>query len=59
MRETTVGLMMLRAKELGLSIEEMFLITEGELVDMIIERSNDSYEYPLQATMADIEALMR
>jgi hypothetical protein len=50
---------MLRAKSLNLSIEEMFCITEGELVDMIIERENDNYEYPLKATMADIEALMR
>lgn len=59
MRETTVGLMMLRAKELGLSIEEMFLVTEGELVDMIIERSNDSYEYPLKPTLADFESFAR
>lgn len=59
MRETTVGLLMLRAKSFNLSIEEMFYITEGELVDMIIERENDDYEYPLKATMADIEALTR
>lgn len=50
---------MLRAKELHLSLEELFLITEGELTDMLIESSNDSYEYPLAPTQADFDMFAR
>lgn len=55
----TVGLLMLRAKELGLSLEEICLITEGELTDMLIERNNDNYDYPLAPTQADFDRFAR
>lgn len=59
MRPMTVGLIMLRAKELGFSLEETFLITEGELTDMLIERNNDNYDYPLAPTQADFDRFAR
>lgn len=55
----TAGLLMLRAKELNISLEEFFALTEGEIYDMLTERANDSYEYPLAPIQADFDALKR
>lgn len=43
MREVTPALLMLRCKELGLSVDEMDAITEGMIFDMLTERSNDEW----------------
>lgn len=59
MRPITVGMIMLRCKELNLSFEDMCYITPGEVLDMLIERGNDSAEWPLQATQEDIDRMMR
>lgn len=59
MRPFTVGLLMLRAKELGVSLSELDILTVGEVLDMLIERGNDGYEWEYQATQADIDRMMR
>lgn len=48
---------MLRCAELGLSIEMLDLINMGDVYDMYIEKSNDTYEYPYKANKDDIERL--
>lgn len=47
---------MLRAIQLGLKISDLEQITIGELVDMLIENDNDSYEYPIKATQDDFRS---
>lgn len=51
------ALYLLRALQIGLSIEALEHLSVGMVVDMIIEHSNDSYEYPYKATQADIDRL--
>ena len=46
-------MLMLRALEIGLKISELEEITVGELLDMLIEKGNDQYEYPIKATRED------
>lgn len=55
MRPFTVGLLMLRAKELNLSIFELELLTIGDVLDMLIERNNDAYEWPYAPTLQDFD----
>ena len=43
MREVTPALLMLRCKELGLSVTEMDAITEGMVIDMLAEKMNDEW----------------
>lgn len=50
---------MLRCKELNLSFEDLEYITPGEVLDMLIERGNDSEEWEYAATQADIDRMMR
>ena len=50
---------MLRAKTLGLSIEELCYLTIGEVVDMCIEQNNDNEEWAYESTMDDIDKLTR
>ena len=45
---------MLRCKELGLSYNELQHYTVGMINDMLIEKSNDRFEYPELATDDDI-----
>jgi len=35
-------------------LAEIDLLTLGEFTDILIENSNDSYEYPAEATQEDI-----
>lgn len=46
---------MLRCKELGLSINELENIEFGLVVDMMIERGNDDYNYPYKASQKDFD----
>jgi uncharacterized protein YqiB (DUF1249 family) len=39
-------LLLLRAKELGFSLEELESLEMGVIYDTIIERANDDYKYP-------------
>lgn len=56
-REFNTALFYLRAVQLGLSIGDMELLSIGMVLDMLIERQNDSYDYPVLATQADIDRL--
>lgn len=38
-----------------LNFDELNLMSFGFLMDMMTELSNDSYNYPIKATQADIE----
>lgn len=49
---------MLRAKQLNLTLEELDVITVGDVFDMLAEQSNDSYEYPKMATQEDINRFL-
>lgn len=55
-RESTGALFMLRCAELGLSDEALDSMTMGMVYDMLIERGNDSEDYPYKATQDDIYA---
>ena len=46
---------MLRCTELNLSDEALKNMTMGMVYDMLIERANDSEQYPYKATQEDIE----
>ena len=48
---------MLRAVQLGISIADLDRLSIGEVLDMLIERQNDDYDYPVLATQADIDRL--
>lgn len=48
------ALLMLRALQIGLSFTEAFQLEVGEVTDLLIEKNNDSYEFPQKATEADI-----
>ena len=51
----TVGLYMLRCKELGFSINELDQVERGDIFDMLAEKANDMEEYPYKATQADFD----
>ncbi|MBR3376313.1 MAG: hypothetical protein IKH82_03255 [Clostridiales bacterium] len=53
----TTALYILRAKQLGLTIEEMDLLSEGMIYDMITESQNDTVEdaYTELATQEDFD----
>lgn len=54
MREFTVGLFILRCKQLGFSIPELDELTIGQMFDVFTENSNDELEYDEEATDEDI-----
>lgn len=49
-------MLVLRALQLGLRIQDLDDITIGDLIDMIIESENDQYEYPIKATQDDFRS---
>ena len=49
--------MLLRAKQLNLTLDELDVLTVGEVFDLITESSNDHFEYPEQATQEDINRI--
>ena len=50
---------MLRIKELCLAMDELEFYTVGDITDMMIERSNDTYDWELKPTQADFDRFMR
>lgn len=54
MRKPNVAIYMLRCVELGLTKELMQELTIGDVYDMLVEKANDSEEYPIRATQEDI-----
>ena len=48
---------MLRALDVGLHITDLDYMPMGMVIDIFTEKLNDSYEYPYEATQADIDRL--
>lgn len=46
---------MLRCVELGLSVNELDNYDVGFIYDMLIEKANDAYEYPVKARQKDFD----
>ena len=49
-------MILLRALQVGLKLSDLEQITLGELIDILIENDNDSYEYPIKATQDDFRS---
>ncbi len=49
------AIFVLRAKQLGLSLEELDELDEGFVIDMIIEAANDNETYQSIATQEDFD----
>ena len=49
-------MLVLRALQLGLKLNDLEEITLGDLVDMLIENDNDNYDYPVKATQDDFRS---
>lgn len=56
-RETTPGLYALRAIQCGLTIADLKILSVGMVKDIMIERANDNYEYPVLANQDDMDRL--
>ena len=56
-REINTAIFLLRAVQLGLSVADLDELSIGMVLDVLIERQNDSYDYPVLATQADIDRL--
>lgn len=48
---------LLRALEVGLHVADLDYLPMGMVLDLLIEKINDDYEYPYVATDADIDRL--
>ena len=55
-REMTTPLFLLRCKQLGLSMQELDLLTIGLINDMFVERENDEYKYSYKAQQSDFDS---
>ena len=53
-RKESTALFLLRCIQLGLSMDDLDKLTMGMIYDIMIERSNDEYEWPEEATLEDI-----
>lgn len=51
----TTALFLLRAVELGLSMDDLDDLSVGMVSDMLAERSNDDYEWPILGTQEDMD----
>lgn len=51
----TTALFLLRCVQLGLSMEDLNVLTYGMVLDLFSERANDNYEYPIHATQRDFD----
>lgn len=56
-REINTAVFLLRASQLGLSMADLEILSIGMVLDMLIEKQNDDYDYPVLATQADIDRL--
>lgn len=56
-RDMNTALFMLRCVQCGISISDLELLSIGMILDIFTEQQNDSHEYPLIATKADIDRL--
>ena len=53
----TTALYLLRAYQCGISAGDMDKMSIGMIMDIFIEKTNDTYEYDYIATQADIDKL--
>lgn len=51
----TTPLFLLRCVQLGLSMQDLDLLTIGMVSDMYVESGNDDYSYPILATQNDMD----
>lgn len=54
----TSALMVLRAKQVGFTLDEIDSLSWGQVMDVIIESANDNYKYPKLGNKSDYEKLM-
>lgn len=54
-RQFNTPVMILRALQLGLTIEDLDYLDYGLLQDIVVEKSNDDYKYPVLATQDDYD----
>lgn len=54
----TSALLLLRAKQVGFTLDEIDSLTWGQLMDVIVESANDNYKYPVKGTSEDYKKLM-
>jgi hypothetical protein len=54
----TSALIILRAKQVGFTLDEIDSLTWGQLMDVIVESANDNYKYPVKGTSEDYKKLM-
>ena len=50
-----INIFLLRAFELGLSVADLEELSYGDVIDMLIESHNDTYDWPLAPTQSDID----
>lgn len=53
----TTSLLQLRALELGIKKQDMWLYTTGQIFGLLAEKSNDMVEWPRVANQSDINKL--
>lgn len=51
----TTPLFLLRCLQIGLSLRDLELVTEGMVIDMANERANDDAEWEEEATQEDYD----
>lgn len=49
------ALFLLRTKEIGLTLDELDVLSVGTIYDLIAEKANDKYEWPQEMTQSDID----
>ena len=52
----TVGLYLLRAFQMGISLNDMDMMSVGMVLDILAESANDQFEYKPLATQEDFDA---
>jgi len=50
------ALFMLRCLEIGITARDLDLFTIGLVLDMFVEKGNDSFEYPVMASQENFDA---
>lgn len=53
----TTSLLFLRALQVGIPVKEAMELEVGEILDILIEKSNDSFEYPTKGSQEDFAKL--
>lgn len=51
----TLGLFLLRAFQIGLSMDDLDTLEKGVILDMMVESANDECVYKILATQADMD----